>query len=133
MELTIFTDGASRNNPGEAGVGVVIKRNGEPIDTIAKYIGITTNNVAEYSAAILGLERALELGAARVRLFADSELLIRQIAGVYKVKNEGLKPLHSRIKELMARIGMVEVCHIPREQNRDADALANKAIDERLK
>lgn len=133
MELTIFTDGASRNNPGEAGVGIVIKRNGELIDTIAKYIGITTNNIAEYRAAIIGLERALELGATKVRLLADSELLVRQIAGMYKVKNEGLKPLHSRVKELMAKIGTVEVCHIPREQNKDADALANRAIDERLK
>jgi ribonuclease HI len=131
-ELTIYTDGASRNNPGEAGAGVSIMSHGRPLEGISRYLGTTTNNIAEYTAAIIGLERAVQLGASKVRLFADSELMVKQLNGLYKVKNEGLKPLHARVKELIARIGSVEVQYIPREQNRDADALANKAIDEKI-
>jgi ribonuclease HI len=107
-ELTVYSDGASRNNPGEAGAGVLIMRNGKPLERIGRYLGITTNNIAEYSAAIIGLERAIQLGASRVKLFADSELLVRQINGLYKVKNEGLKPMHTRAKELIAMIDSVE-------------------------
>jgi ribonuclease HI len=132
VELTIYTDGASRNNPGEAGAGVYIARDGRPLERLARYLGTTTNNVAEYRAAILGLEHAVRLGATSVRLLADSELLVKQINGQYKVKNEGLKPLHARVKELIARIGSVEVQYIPRAQNKEADALANKAIDEKI-
>jgi ribonuclease HI len=132
MELTIYTDGASRNNPGEAGAGVYILRDGEPIERIARYLGVTTNNVAEYAAAIIGLEHAAQAGANAVRLYADSELMVKQVNGIYKVKNEGLKPLHARTKELIARIGRVEVQYIPRAQNKEADALANKAIDEKI-
>ena len=133
MELTIYTDGASRNNPGEAGAGAVIKQAGKDVAALARYLGTTTNNVAEYTAAIIALEHAVLLGASRVRLFADSELLVRQINGRYKVKNEGLKKLYYTVKELIAKIGCVEVQYIPREQNREADALANKAIDERIR
>ncbi len=133
MELTIYTDGASRNNPGEAGAGVFIKQDGKPVQKIARYLGTTTNNIAEYSAAIIGLERAVTLGADRVKLLADSELLVKQVNGQYKVKNAGLEPLHRKVKELIARIGSVEVQYIPRERNKEADALANKAIDEKIK
>jgi len=133
MELTLFTDGASRNNPGEAGAGVFIMRDGAHLEGIARYLGTTTNNIAEYAAAIIGLERALQLGASKVTLFADSELMVKQLNGLYKVKNEGLKPLYSRAKELIAKIGSVEVHYVPREKNRAADALANKAIDEKIK
>jgi len=132
-ELTIFTDGASRNNPGESGAGVSIMQHGLPLEGIARYLGTTTNNIAEYSAAIIGLERAVQLGASKVKLCADSELMVKQLNGQYKVKNEGLKPLHARAKELIAKIGSVEVQYIPRERNKDADALANKAIDEKIK
>jgi ribonuclease HI len=132
MELTIYTDGASRNNPGEAGAGVYILQGSEPLERLARYLGQTTNNVAEYSAAIMGLEQAVRLGARRVKLLADSELLVKQINGQYKVRNPGLKPLHARVKELIARIGSVEVQYIRREENREADALANKAIDEKI-
>jgi len=132
MELTIFTDGASRNNPGEAGAGVFIMRDGQPLEKIARYLGTTTNNIAEYQAAIIGLEHCMKLGASIVRLHADSELMVKQLNGLYKVKNEGLKPLHTRVKELIAKIGRVEVKYIPREQNKEADALANKAIDEKI-
>jgi ribonuclease HI len=132
MELTIYTDGASRNNPGEAGAGIFIMRDGEPFEKIARYLGTTTNNIAEYTAAIIGLERAVQLKASSVKLNADSELLVKQLNGQYKVKNEGLKPLHAKARDLIARIGSVEVQYIPRERNKEADALANKAIDEKI-
>jgi ribonuclease HI len=132
VELTIYTDGASRNNPGESGAGVYILRDGEPFEQIARYLGKTTNNIAEYTAAIIGLEHAAKAGARKVKLFADSELMVKQINGLYKVKNEGLKPLHTKVKGLIARIGSVEVQYIPRERNKEADALANKAIDEKI-
>lgn len=131
-ELTIYTDGASRNNPGEAGAGVVIMRGGVKAEEIAVYLGVTTNNIAEYRAAIIGLERAAALGARSIRLLSDSELLVRQINGLYKVKKTGLRPLHKRVKELIAKIGSVEVKYIPREQNKEADSLANMAIDKRI-
>jgi len=132
VELTIYTDGASRNNPGEAGAGVFIVQDGKPVERIARYLGTTTNNIAEYTAAIIGLEHAAKAGARKVKLFADSELMVKQINGLYKVKNEGLKPLHTKVKGLIARIGSVEVQYIPREKNKEADALANKAIDEKI-
>ena len=132
MELTIFTDGASRNNPGEAGAGIFIVQDSVPIEKITRYLGRTTNNVAEYTAAIIGLEHAVKLRASSVKLYADSELLVRQLNGQYKVRNEGLKPLFAKVKELIAKIGSVEVQYIPREKNKEADALANRAIDEKL-
>ena len=131
MELVIYTDGASRNNPGEAGAGIFILRDGKPHEKIARYLGRTTNNVAEYTAAIIGLEYAIKQGATQVKLFADSELLVKQLNKEYKVKNEGLKPLYRRANELIAKIGSVEVQYIPREKNKEADALANEAIDEK--
>ncbi len=130
--MLIYTDGASRNNPGEAGAGVYIVQDNEPLERIARYLGQTTNNIAEYSAAIIGLEHAVRLGASRVNLLADSELMVKQLNGQYKVKNEGLKPLFLKAKELIAKIGSVEVRHIRRELNKEADALANKAIDEKI-
>jgi ribonuclease HI len=133
QNLIIYTDGASRNNPGEAGAGVFIMQDDEPVARIARYLGTATNNVAEYTAAIIGLEHAVKLGVSRVKLFADSELLVKQLNGQYRVKNEGLKPLYNRAKELIAKIGSVEVQYIPRAQNSEADALANKAIDEKVK
>jgi ribonuclease HI len=133
QELTIYTDGASRNNPGEAGAGVYILQDNKPVGEIAQYLGKTTNNIAEYKAAILGLEHAVKQGATRVNLFADSELLVKQLNGDYKVKNEGLKPLYGKAKELIGKIGSVQVKYIRREMNKEADALANKAIDEKLK
>lgn len=130
-ELTIYSDGASRNNPGEAGAGIHILQDNKPAEKICRYLGRTTNNIAEYSAAIIGLERALELGARRVKLMADSELLVKQLNGQYKVKNEGLRPLYIKARELIAKIGAVEVQYISREMNKEADALANKAIDKK--
>jgi ribonuclease HI len=131
MELTMYTDGASRNNPGEAGAGVYVLQDNKPVKEIARYLGTTTNNIAEYTAAILGLEYAVQQGATKVNLFADSELLVKQLNGQYKVKNEGLKPLHAKAKELIGKIGIVTVKYIRREMNKEADALANKAVDEK--
>jgi len=130
-ELTIYTDGASRGNPGEAGAGVLITGDNGSQESITRYLGKATNNVAEYTAALLGLERALNLGATRVTLYADSELLVKQLNGQYRVKNSGLIPLYTRARELIAKIGRVEVYYIPRGKNKEADALANKAIDEK--
>jgi ribonuclease HI len=132
MELTMYTDGASRNNPGESGAGVYILQDNKPVKEIARYLGTTTNNIAEYTAAILGLEYAVQQGATKVNLFADSELLVKQLNGEYKVKNEGLKPLHAKAKALIGKIGDVSVKYIRREMNKDADALANKAVDEKI-
>ncbi len=131
-ELTVYTDGASRNNPGEAGAGVYVLEAGRPIEKIARYLGRTTNNIAEYTAAILALEYAVKTGAKKVSLFADSELLVKQLNGQYRVKNEGLKPLFLKVKQLIASIGIVEVQYIPRAMNKEADALANQAIDEKI-
>jgi len=133
QELTIYTDGASRGNPGEAGAGVLITGDNGSHESITRYLGTATNNVAEYTAALLGLERALALGATRVTLYADSELLVKQLNGQYRVKNSGLIPLYTRARELIAKIGRVEVYYIPRGKNKEADALANKAIDEKIK
>lgn len=131
QEFTIYTDGASRGNPGEAGAGVLITGDNGSQESITRYLGTATNNVAEYTAALLGLERALDLGATRVTLYADSELLVKQLNGQYRVKNSGLIPLYTRARELIAKIGRVEVYYIPRGKNKEADALANKAIDEK--
>jgi len=132
MEFTIYSDGASRNNPGEAGAGVyILPAAGAPVK-ICRYLGQTTNNIAEYTAAIIGLQYVREQGATKVKLLADSELLVKQLNGQYRVKNEGLKPLYQKVKGLIAAIGSVEVQYIPRAMNKEADALANKAIDEKI-
>ncbi|HHT01389.1 MAG TPA: ribonuclease HI family protein [Firmicutes bacterium] len=128
-ELVLNTDGAARHNPGPAALGVVIAENGQVIKTISEYVGETTNNVAEYLAVIRGLEEAMSLGAERVQIRSDSELLVKQINGQYKVKNEGLRPLYLLVKVLMEKFTEVSFLHINREQNKEADWLANKALD----
>ncbi|MCK9360972.1 ribonuclease HI family protein [Patescibacteria group bacterium] len=131
MHLTIRTDGGARGNPGPAGIGVVIEdEKGKVLEEHAKFLGVKTNNQAEYEAAILGLERAKKLEADSVKVFADSELLVKQAMGVYKVKHENIKPLHARLKALMLQIGHVKFEHVRREKNTHADALSNQAMDE---
>lgn len=126
-EVHLYTDGASRGNPGPAGIGIVLKTPaGEKVLAHGASVGRTTNNVAEYRAVIQGLEKALELGAVRVHLFSDSELLVRQLEGRYKVKNAALRPLYDEVKALLARFQDWKVRHVPREQNAEADALATK-------
>lgn len=133
-ELIIHTDGASRGNPGEAGIGVVfLDSEGTVVSEICDYLGQTTNNVAEYQALIRALEAAREMGARRLRVRTDSELMVRQIEGRYRVKNDGLIPLFRRVKDLIRGFESVEVTHVPREANRQADALANRGIDQASK
>ena len=131
---TLYTDGASRGNPGEAGAGIVLlDEKGRELATLSKYLGQCTNNSAEYQALIAGLETALETGCSFVHVFLDSELIVRQIEGRYKVKNEQLKPLFAKVKSLLARFTSWQVDHVPRTQNARADQLANKGIDDRVK
>ncbi|HYL81286.1 MAG TPA: ribonuclease HI family protein [Candidatus Acidoferrum sp.] len=127
----VHIDGGSRGNPGPAGVGVVIIRpDGQVADRIHRYIGETTNNVAEYHALLLALERAGSLGCTDLEVYSDSELLVRQIQGRYQVKNAGLRPLFTRAKERIAGFRRFRIQHVPREQNGEADALANRGMDE---
>jgi ribonuclease HI len=128
-KLTIFTDGGAEPNPGKAGIGVVIKdEHGKVVASISKAIGHATNNQAEYRAIITALEKAVQLGAEQVSLRADSELVVKQLNGRYRVKNADLKPLYRRVMELRDRLQRFTVTHIPRERNREADRLASKAI-----
>lgn len=128
----IFCDGASSGNPGNAGIGVVINlHDGSPACRISEYIGIATNNVAEYSAFIRGLEEARSLGIKRVKIFLDSELVVKQINGLYKVKNINLMPLWIRAKNILADFDSFTVTHVKRDMNKEADALATKAVKQR--
>lgn len=130
MKLTIYSDGASRNNPGHAGLGVVVKKGDKVVAEIAEYLGKTTNNIAEYMAFIRGLEEALALGGKEVHCYADSELLVKQINGEYRVKHEGLVPLYHHAIALSRKFADFALEYIPREKNKAADALSNKAIDD---
>jgi ribonuclease HI len=130
VDLVISTDGASRGNPGPAGIGVVLETtDGQPLGEIAEYIGHTTNNVAEYRALLAGLERALALGGKRLRVRADSELMIKQLRGDYQVKHARLAPLHREVRRLLGCFEHVELRHVRREFNARADELANAGID----
>ena len=131
--LSLFTDGACRGNPGQGGAGaVLLGRNGEVLGTAKKFLGHCTNNIAEYRALILGLEMALERGTSAISIYLDSELLVRQIQGIYRVKNPDLKPLMVEIRDLMDRFDTWKIEHVPRSENALADGLANEAIDETL-
>jgi ribonuclease HI len=128
--LILNTDGASRGNPGPAAIGVVLQNEaGRTVDTISECLVACTNNQAEYQAIIAGLERALKLGATKVFLRSDSELVVQQLCGKYRVKNEGLQPLFQRVNELRRKFTSFEAIYIPREKNRAADRLANEALD----
>jgi ribonuclease HI len=130
--LRIYVDGASRGNPGEAGFGVhVASPGGGTVAELYGHLGSTTNNVAEYQALLHALRWAVARGITEVEIFSDSELLVRQMAGRYRVKNPGLRTLHREATDLMTRLGHVRIHHVPREENREADALANRALDER--
>lgn len=127
--VTIFTDGASLHNPGPSAIGAIIKdQPGQIIARISRGIGHATNNQAEYRAVIAALEEAIRLGARQVRLNADSELIVRQLQGKYRVKNAALKPLYQQVKQLLSRLESFTINHIPREQNKEADNLANAAL-----
>ncbi len=126
----VYTDGASRGNPGPASIGaVVIDPTGQIRREISETLGVTTNNVAEYKALIAALEAALELGARRAEVRMDSELIVRQMTGQYRVKNPGMIPLFTRVLALRRQFDNVDFQHVPRAQNKLADALANRALD----
>jgi ribonuclease HI len=125
------TDGGSRGNPGPAGAGFVIESDGAIICRGGRFLGSHTNNVAEYEALIWGLENVAALGFGSVTVYADSELLVKQINGQYRVKNEGLKPLFAKALKLLRGFSAFKVVHVRREQNVEADEMANQAMDER--
>ncbi|MBI4188589.1 MAG: ribonuclease HI family protein [Chloroflexi bacterium] len=125
----IFTDGASRGNPGPAAIGVLIRdEQGRLMATVSQAIGTATNNQAEYRAMIAALEKAIGLGVRQVEVYSDSELLVKQINGQYRVKNESLKSLYQRVKLLQGQLDAFTLKYVPREQNREADRLANNAL-----
>jgi len=129
-KIIINTDGASRGNPGPAAIGVTLKNSQEEmVAEISEKIGITTNNQAEYRALIAGLKKALSLGAREVEIRADSELMVRQMLGQYRVKNEDLKPLFEEARKLLGGMISFKFSAIPRERNKEADKLANQALD----
>jgi ribonuclease HI len=132
MKVIAYADGASRGNPGPSSLGAVVyDAAGRELHRVSRALGHGTNNRAEYSAAIAALEAALGLGAEEIELRMDSELVVRQLSGRYRVKNPGLIPLHKRILALRERFRRVTLVHVPREQNGVADALANEALDRR--
>ena len=130
MRLLIHTDGAARGNPGPAGAGAVLRdAEGRTVAEIAEPLGRATNNVAEWAAVRLALEEARRLGATHVDLRMDSELVARQITGIYRVKHPDLQPIHAAVMTLLGAFDGYTVGHVPRELNRDADRLSNVAID----
>jgi len=128
--LTAYSDGGARGNPGPAGYGVVIQdQAGKKIASLSEYLGHQTNNFAEYQGLIAALEYAVKHGHTALKVVSDSELLVRQIKGIYKVKNAALKDLHARAKELIAQLDWFSIGHVLRGHNQQADELANAAMD----
>ncbi len=132
MRLVIHTDGAARGNPGPAGAGAVLRNaaDGSLVAEIATFLGVRTNNYAEWTAVALALEEALLQGATHVDLRMDSQLVARQITGQYRVKHLDLKPIHAQVMSLLSRFAGYSVGHVPRELNKEADRLSNVAIDQ---
>ena len=133
MEATLFADGGSRGNPGPAASGaVLLDPRGEVLEEVGAYLGIATNNVAEWTALVLGLEAAAKRGIQRLSVRLDSELVVKQLRGEYRVKHAGLQPLYSRARQLLRRFTEVDVKHIPRKQNALADGLVNRVLDQEV-
>ncbi|MBZ0186048.1 MAG: ribonuclease HI family protein [Candidatus Obscuribacterales bacterium] len=131
-QAIVFADGGSRGNPGPSGAGALVKdesENGVTVASVYEFLGTTTNNVAEYTGLIMGLRQALELGYTQVEARMDSELVVKQIKGQYRVKNEKLKPLCLEAKMLAQKFERFSIVHIRREHNKEADRLANQAMD----
>ena len=132
--LKIQIDGACRGNPGPAGVGVLLlNAQGRRLKEIATYLGEATNNVAEFCALIIGLQEALRTGARQVAVFTDSELLARQVSGEYRVRDRQLRWLHVLIQNLLSCFEQVQIQHVPRAKNRQADRLASQAVTEGIR
>lgn len=131
MKLNIYVDGASRGNPGPASVGVSVQdESGQEIRDHCRYIGRTTNNVAEYTAMLDALRVASGLGGTELTVYSDSQLLVRQLNGEYRIKNERLRTYAVRVQERCRRFKSVEFIHVPRAENKRADRLANQALDD---
>jgi ribonuclease HI len=129
-KLVVNVDGGARGNPGPAAVGVVVQdADGEVLEEAAERIGSATNNVAEYRALLLGIERARELGASELELIGDSELIVRQVKGEYKVKDAGLRELHAEVKRALTPFESWSIRHVRRDNNAEADRLVNEALD----
>jgi ribonuclease HI len=129
--LRLYTDGGSRGNPGPAGLGIVIEDDrGMRLWGGHRYVGTATNNQAEYLALIEGLRKVAEWKPDALEVYMDSELVVKQVSGRYKVRSADLQPLHSQVVGLLRGFRRVNVSHVPRERNRGADALANRAMDE---
>ena len=128
--LTVNVDGGARGNPGAAAIAAVIRDgDGNLLEQLGELIGEATNNVAEYRAVLLGISRAAELGASEVELIGDSELVVRQITGEYKVKDGALRELHAQVADALRQFDSWSIRHVRREQNEDADLLVNEALD----
>lgn len=131
MKARLHTDGGARGNPGPAGIGAVLyDEAGEVIGEIAEGIGATTNNVAEYRALIGGLELAAEKGVTEIEVFLDSQLVVSQVKGEWKIKNDSLRSLAVKARSLLSRFDRSSISYVPREENADADRLANQGMDE---
>jgi ribonuclease HI len=129
-KLTVNVDGGARGNPGPAAIGVVVRNDdGAIVEEMGETIGVATNNVAEYKALLRGIELAAAQGASEVELIGDSELIVRQIEGRYKVKHADMKELHARAKAVLADFDSWSIRHVKRAQNADADRLVNEALD----
>jgi probable phosphoglycerate mutase len=129
-QIVAYVDGGSRGNPGPAAYAVVVKAaDGAPLAAVAKFLGQATNNVAEYEGLVAALGYALRHHHLRLKVVSDSELLVRQIQGRYKVKSPDLKPLYQRARETIARLAAFSIEHVRREQNREADRLVNQTLD----
>lgn len=129
VAATLHTDGGARGNPGPAGIGYVLRIKGHKAVFYGAHISEATNNQAEYTALYKGLQRALEESVTHLGCFLDSELVVKQLAGEYRVKNEGLKPLYDKVCGLTSKFEKVSFEHVPREKNKEADKLVNQAID----
>ena len=133
-EWLVMVDGAARGNPGPAGCGAVIfDGKGKVVEELSRYLGHSTNNVAEYEGLLMGLRAALELGKKRIRVQSDSQLLVRQLEGTYRVKNEKLKSLFQKAVTILRQFESYRILYVPRELNRLADRLANKGIDDAIR
>jgi ribonuclease HI len=129
-KFIIYTDGGARGNPGPAGIGAIIyDADGQLVAEVSQYLGVATNNQAEYKALLAGLEKAKELVAEDLEFYLDSELVVKQLNREYKVKNKDLAPLFLTVHNLSLNFKKITYTHVPRERNKEADRLANEAMD----
>ena len=130
--MKIYCDGASKGNPGLASIGISFQKNGKEVDTISKFIGICTNNVAEWKSLLAGLRRSIEFKELEIEVFMDSELVVKQAKGEYKVKSKNLKDLKEKFDIEVQKLSSFKISHILREKNKRADELANLGLKNRL-